>query len=58
MPENMRRQREFVLQYMFHSDGWFMRYAMEALVEGGRLKKVADDKRDSLTQILIVKDFS
>ena len=55
MPKHIRIQQEFMLQYMFHSDGWFMLYAKDALLESGRLKLVEGEQKYSVTEMLFVK---
>ena len=55
MPDNIKLQREFTLQYLFHSDGMFMRYAKAALESSGRLRPIREEQRKSVTEILIVK---
>ncbi len=46
--------QEYLLQHMFYSDGWFMLYAKEALVQSGRLKPVEGDKKYSVTELLVL----
>ncbi len=54
LPEQMRKTQEYLLQHMFYSDGWFMLYAKEALVQSGRLKPVEGDKKYSVTELLVL----
>lgn len=56
LPESLEKQRDFTLQYIFSSDGWFMLYARKALEESGRLKPVDTDLRYSISELLIVKE--
>lgn len=53
-PKHLRKQKEFGLQYLFHSDGWFMIYAKKALVESGRLKPLKEEQRISATEVLVI----
>lgn len=54
-PKHLRKQKEFGLQYLFHSDGWFMIYAKKALVESGRLMPLKEEQRISATEVLVVE---
>ncbi len=56
LPEHLRIQQEYCNQYMFHSDGWFMLYAKDALVNSGRLKPVEKEQRYSVTEMVIFKN--
>lgn len=54
IPKHLRIQLEYCIQYLFHSDGWFMLYAKESLVESGRLKIVGNEQKFGVTQLIVV----
>lgn len=56
LPVHLKKQREFGLQHMFHSDGWFMLYAKKALVESGRLKLVDREQKFNVTEMMILSN--
>jgi hypothetical protein len=55
LPPHLEKQRKFELQNLFHSDGWFMLYAKQALVESKRLKLVEESQKDNVTEIVLLK---
>lgn len=55
MPNHIRIQQKYMMQFLFHSDGWFMLYAKDALVESGKLKLVEGEQRYSVTEMLFVR---
>ena len=55
LPENVRIQQEYTLQFLFHMDGMFIRYAKDGLMKSGRLKEVSDRQKISVSEIVIVK---
>lgn len=55
MPKHIRIQQEYMMQFLFHSDGWFMMYAKDALVDSGRLKLVDGEQKWSVTEMLFVR---
>lgn len=52
LPAHMRRAREFELQYVFHSDGWFILHCITALLESGKLKEPTENQRRSLMTLI------
>ena len=55
-PKNIRTQIEFINQYIFHSDGIFMRYCKNALVKSGMLKEVPEQLKAGVSQLLIISE--
>ncbi len=49
VPPHMRRTQAFELQFVFHSDGWFLLHAIHALLRAGRLTPPQDDQRKSVS---------
>ena len=55
-PKNIRTQIEFINQYIFHSDGIFMRYCKNALVKSGMLKEIPEQLKAGVSQLLIISE--
>ena len=54
-PKQLQTMQKCVLQYIFHSDGWFVLHCIKALLANGKLKEPTDDQKKSLTTIIIQK---
>ena len=52
-PEHMKKARAFGLQHMFLSDGLFIIFALNKLVESGRLKLPKEEQRNSLGAVVV-----
>lgn len=55
LPENVKIQQEYTLQFLFHMDGTFIRYAKDELMKNGRLREVSDRQKLSVSEIAIIK---
>ena len=51
-PEHLKKMRSYGLQYIFHSDGWFLLYCMKELVKTGRLKLPTEEQKISLMTVI------
>ena len=56
VPAHMRRAKEYELQYIFFSDGWFILHCLKNLVNSGKLKLPTEEQRKSLSMLLIQND--
>jgi hypothetical protein len=52
-PEHMKKAQAFGLQHMFLSDGLFIIYALNKLVENGKLKLPTEEQRNSLGAVVL-----
>ncbi|MGM9663911.1 MAG: hypothetical protein ACI3XF_03640 [Eubacteriales bacterium] len=55
MPAHLRKVNEFELQFVFHSDGWFLLHCVMALFKNGKLKEPTDGQRRALMTIIAPK---
>ena len=52
-PEHMKKARAYMMQYMFSSDGIFIIFALNKLLESGKLKLPAAAQRNSLCAVMV-----
>lgn len=52
IPPHLRKVREHELQYLFHSDGWFLLYCVTVLLKNGKLQEPTEGQRKSLMTLL------
>ena len=52
VPAHLRKVKEFELQFIFHSDGWFLLHCINVLLENGKLQLPTESQRKSLTTII------
>ena len=52
VPAHLRKQKEYELQCIFHSDGWFLLHCLTELLRNGKLKVPTDGQRKSLTTLI------
>lgn len=52
IPPHLRKVREHELQYVFHSDGWFLLHCVTVLLKNGKLQKPTEGQRKSLMTLL------
>ena len=52
VPAHLRKVKAYELQFLFHSDGWFLLHCMTALLKNGKLKEPTDGQRKSLTTLI------
>jgi hypothetical protein len=53
IPGHMRKAAAFGLQYTFLSDGLFIIYSLNKLIESGKLKLPAENQRNSLGAVIV-----
>ncbi len=54
-PKQMKKMQEYVHQYIFSSDGWFLIYCLWELVENGKLQVPEEKDKASLSKIIVLK---
>lgn len=52
VPAHLRKVEEYELQFVFHSDGWFLLHCITALLKNGKLKEPTEGQRKSLTTLI------
>ncbi|MBE6608746.1 MAG: RNA polymerase sigma factor [Ruminococcaceae bacterium] len=52
VPAHLKKIREYELQFLFHSDGWFLIHCIKTLLNNGKLKEPTDGQRKSLTTLI------
>lgn len=52
VPAHMRKVKEYELQFLFHSDGWFLLHCIHALLANGKMKKPTEGQRRALTTVI------
>ena len=53
VPAHLRKIKEYELQFVFHSDGWFLAHCITELINNGKLKKPSDEQGKSLTTLIV-----
>lgn len=53
VPAHLRRIKEYELQFIFHSDGWFLLHCIVSLLRSGKLKEPTPEQKKSLTTLII-----
>lgn len=52
VPAHLRKVEEYELQFVFHSDGWFLLHCITTLLKNGKLKEPTEEQRKSLTTLI------
>lgn len=52
IPVHLRKVREHELQYVFHSDGWFLLHCVMVLLKNGKLQNPTEGQRKSLMTLI------
>lgn len=52
IPQHLRRIKEYELQYVFYSDGWFLIHCITALLKIGKLKLPTEGQRKALMTVM------
>ena len=55
VPSHLTKIKEYELQFMFYSDGWFLLHCLKTLLNNGKLKEPTDGQRKSLTTLIVPK---
>lgn len=53
VPAHLRKVKAYELQYIFHSDGWFLIHCITTLLRNGKLREPAEGQRKSLATLII-----
>ena len=53
VPHHLRKVKEYELQFVFHSDGWFLLHCIVELLNNGKLKPPTEGQRKALTTLII-----
>ena len=53
VPAHLRKVKEYELQFLFHSDGWFLLHCIVALLNNGKLKPPTEEHKKALTTIIL-----
>ncbi len=54
VPAHLRKVKEYELQFVFHSDGWFLVHCIAILLKNGKLKEPTEGQRKSLTTLITI----
>lgn len=54
VPAHLRKVKEYELQFVFHSDGWFLVHCITTLLKNGKLKEPTEGQRKSLTTLITI----
>ena len=54
-PEHLKKVRAYGLQHIFHSDGCFIIYVLNKLIEWGKLKLPTEEQRNSLCSVVVAR---
>ncbi len=55
VPAHLRKAKKYELQFLFHSDGWFLLHCIVTLLNNGKLKPPTEEQRKALTTIILPK---
>ncbi len=53
VPAHLKKVKAYELQFVFHSNGWFLLHCITVLLKNGKLKKPTEGQRKSLTTLII-----
>ena len=53
VPTHLRKVKEYELQFLFHSDGWFLLHCLVTLLNNGKLKPPTEGQKKALTTLII-----
>ncbi|MGN1095473.1 MAG: hypothetical protein ACI4QR_03700 [Eubacteriales bacterium] len=53
VPAHLKKIKEYELQFVFNSDGWFLMHCIVALLNNGKLKLPTAGQRKSLTTLIV-----
>lgn len=52
VPAHLKKVQAYELQFVFHSDGWFLVHCIKALLKNGKLKAPTEGQRKSLIKLI------
>ena len=53
VPTHLRKVKEYELQFLFHSDGWFLLHCIVTLLNNGKLKPPTEGQKKALTTLIV-----
>ena len=53
VPAHLRKVQAYELQFVFHSDGWFLLHCIVALLNNGKLTPPTEEQKKALTTIIL-----
>ncbi len=53
LPAHLRKMEEYDLQFLFHSDSWFLLHCLVSLLNNGKLKLPTEGQKKALTTLII-----
>ena len=53
VPAHLRKTKAYELQFVFHADGWFLLHCITTLLNNGKLKEPAQDRRRALSTLIV-----
>ena len=53
VPAHLRKVKAYELQFVFHSDGWFLLHCIVTLLNNGKLKPPTKEQKKSLTTLIV-----
>ncbi|MDY4897515.1 MAG: RNA polymerase sigma factor [Eubacteriales bacterium] len=53
VPTHLRKVKAYELQYVFHSDGWFLLHCIVILLKNGKLTPPTEEQKKALTTIIL-----
>ncbi len=53
VPTHLRKVKEYELQFLFHSDGWFLLHCIVVLLNNGKLKPPTEQQKKALTTLIV-----
>ena len=53
VPAHLRKVKEYELQFLFHSDGWFLLHCIVTLLNNGKLKTPTEGQKKALTTLIV-----
>ncbi len=53
VPAHLRKLEEYELQFIFHSDGWFLLHCIVCLLKNGKLWEPTEGQRKALTTLIV-----
>ena len=53
VPAHLRKVKEYELQFLFHSDGWFLLHCIVTLLNNGKLTPPTEEQKKALTTLIV-----
>jgi len=55
VPDHLKRVKEYELQFVFHSDGWFLCHCIVELLSSGKLQPPTAEQRRAISRVIFKK---